>query len=113
MSSAEPARSPALVAGARFLEEIRQQPAALVHLLDAEPEFERVAAEMTARGATTIRMVGHGSSDNAASYGVYAFGLLPHWTALQGLDLAHRLLPRRARHVGLHRNRPFPIGSDP
>jgi hypothetical protein len=32
---------------------------------------------MRARGATTIRMVGHGSSDNAASYGVYAFGLLP------------------------------------
>ena len=28
-------------------------------------------------------MVGHGSSDNAASYGVYAFGLLPHWTALR------------------------------
>jgi glucosamine--fructose-6-phosphate aminotransferase (isomerizing) len=28
-------------------------------------------------------MVGHGSSDNAASYGVYAFGLLPHWTAMR------------------------------
>ena len=28
-------------------------------------------------------MVGHGSSDNAASYGVYAFGLLPAWTALR------------------------------
>ena len=28
-------------------------------------------------------MVGHGSSDNAASYGVYAFGLLPRWTALR------------------------------
>ena len=25
----------------------------------------------------------HGSSDNAASYGVYAFGLLPRWTALR------------------------------
>jgi glutamine---fructose-6-phosphate transaminase (isomerizing) len=30
-----------------------------------------------------VRMVGHGSSDNAASYGVYAFGLLPAWTALR------------------------------
>ena len=30
-----------------------------------------------------MRMVGHGSSDNAASYGVYAFGLLPRWTALR------------------------------
>jgi glucosamine--fructose-6-phosphate aminotransferase (isomerizing) len=28
-------------------------------------------------------MVGHGSSDIAASYGVYAFGLLPRWTALR------------------------------
>jgi glucosamine--fructose-6-phosphate aminotransferase (isomerizing) len=28
-------------------------------------------------------MVGHGSSDNAAAYGVYAFGLLPAWTALR------------------------------
>jgi glutamine---fructose-6-phosphate transaminase (isomerizing) len=28
-------------------------------------------------------MVGHGSSDNAASYGVYTFGLLPRWTALR------------------------------
>ena len=28
-------------------------------------------------------MVGHGSSDNAASYGVYAFGLLPAWTAMR------------------------------
>jgi glutamine---fructose-6-phosphate transaminase (isomerizing) len=28
-------------------------------------------------------MAGHGSSDNAASYGVYAFGLLPRWTALR------------------------------
>ena len=30
-----------------------------------------------------MRIVGHGSSDNAASYGVYAFGLLPGWTALR------------------------------
>jgi glucosamine--fructose-6-phosphate aminotransferase (isomerizing) len=28
-------------------------------------------------------MVGHGSSDNAASYGVYTFGLLPRLTALR------------------------------
>ena len=45
--------------------------------------FSRVAAEIHTRGATTIRMVGHGSSDNAASYGVYAFGLLPRWTWLR------------------------------
>jgi glucosamine--fructose-6-phosphate aminotransferase (isomerizing) len=70
-------------AGSRFLAEIREQPLALLRLLEERAEFERVAAEILARDATTIRMVGHGSSDNAASYGVYAFGLLPGWTALR------------------------------
>jgi glucosamine--fructose-6-phosphate aminotransferase (isomerizing) len=69
--------------GAQFLAEIREQPSALVGLLAHEAEFERVAAAATARGASIVRMVGHGSSDNAASYGVYAFGLLPRWTALR------------------------------
>ena len=70
-------------AGTRFLAEIREQPDALGQLLEREDEFARVAAAIRERNATTIRMVGHGSSDNAASYGVYAFGLLPHWTALR------------------------------
>ena len=69
--------------GSRFLAEIREQPAALARLLERADDYERVAAEMRARGASTVRMVGHGSSDNAASYGVYAFGLLPRWTALR------------------------------
>ena len=69
--------------GSKFLEEIREQPDALLRLLESGAAFARVAAEIRARGATTIRMVGHGSSDNAASYGVYAFGLLPHWTSLR------------------------------
>jgi glucosamine--fructose-6-phosphate aminotransferase (isomerizing) len=84
VSSAERSANPrAAEAGARFLEEIREQPAALLRLLDSEPVFERVASEMVERRATTVRMAGHGSSDNAASYGVYSFGLLPHWTALR------------------------------
>jgi glucosamine--fructose-6-phosphate aminotransferase (isomerizing) len=74
---------PAGEAGSRFLSEIGEQPLALLRLLEESAEFERVAAEILDRGATTIRMVGHGSSDNAASYGVYAFGLLPGWTALR------------------------------
>ncbi len=69
--------------GSKFLAEIREQPDALLRLLESGAAFARVAAEIHARGATTIRMVGHGSSDNAASYGVYAFGLLPHWTSLR------------------------------
>jgi glucosamine--fructose-6-phosphate aminotransferase (isomerizing) len=70
-------------AGGRLLTEIREQPAALRSLLEHEGEYERVAAAAVGRGATVVRMAGHGSSDNAASYGVYAFGLLPRWTALR------------------------------
>jgi glucosamine--fructose-6-phosphate aminotransferase (isomerizing) len=82
VSSAEPAARLPHEPGSRFLDEIREQPAALLRLLEQDT-FAAVAAEMRRRGATTIRMVGHGSSDNAASYGVYAFGLLPGWTALR------------------------------
>ena len=79
----EPPERPPGGPGSRFLAEIGEQPAALLRLLDQGAAFEGVAAEIIERRATTIRMVGHGSSDNAASYGVYAFGLLPGWTALR------------------------------
>jgi len=69
--------------GSEFLAEIHGQPAALRALLEHESEYSRVAATARDRGATTVRMVGHGSSDNASSYGVYAFGLLPRWTAIR------------------------------
>jgi glucosamine--fructose-6-phosphate aminotransferase (isomerizing) len=69
--------------GRQFLAEIREQPRALRGLLEHRREFERVAALATQRGPSVVRMVGHGSSDNAASYGVYAFGVLPGWTALR------------------------------
>jgi glucosamine--fructose-6-phosphate aminotransferase (isomerizing) len=71
------------VPGADFLAEIRSQPQALRALLEHQRVYAKVAAAARDRGATTVRMVGHGSSDNAASYGVYAFGLLPRWTALR------------------------------
>jgi glucosamine--fructose-6-phosphate aminotransferase (isomerizing) len=83
VSSAELPAPATIEPGSRFLDEIHEQPEALLRLLEGEAEFARVAAEIRARDATTIRMVGHGSSDNAASYGVYAFGLLPRWTALR------------------------------
>jgi glucosamine--fructose-6-phosphate aminotransferase (isomerizing) len=69
--------------GAQLLTEIREQPQALGSLLEHVGEYERVGVALRQRGAPTVRMVGHGSSDNAASFGVYAFGLLPHWTALR------------------------------
>jgi glucosamine--fructose-6-phosphate aminotransferase (isomerizing) len=78
-SSPEPEPGP----GERFLAEIREQPDALRSLLAHDAEFARVAAAIHGRRASLVRMVGHGSSDNAASYGVYAFGLLPRWTALR------------------------------
>jgi glucosamine--fructose-6-phosphate aminotransferase (isomerizing) len=68
--------------GAHFLDEIREQPAALLRLVAQEGVFADVAATMRDRGRL-VRFVGHGSSDNAATYGVYAFGLLAGWTALR------------------------------
>ena len=79
MSPAENGRE----GGARFLAEIREQPAALRRLLRYDDEIARVAATVRERNLRLVRMVGHGSSDNAASYGVYAFGLLPRWTAMR------------------------------
>jgi glucosamine--fructose-6-phosphate aminotransferase (isomerizing) len=80
VSLPEPVVSPG--AGARFLAEIREQPQALRRLLAHDDEFARVAAAARERGSL-IRFVGHGSSDNAATYGVYAFGLLARCTALR------------------------------
>jgi glucosamine--fructose-6-phosphate aminotransferase (isomerizing) len=70
-------------AGAQLLAEIREQPAALRRLLEFAPEYELVAARMRERRPSAVRLAGHGSSDNAASYAVYAFGLLPGWTAMR------------------------------
>ena len=83
MSPAENGGEP----GTRFVAEIREQPAALRRLLEHDAEIARIAQEMRDRDARLVRLVGHGSSDNAASYGVYAFGLLPNWTAMR---LTHR-----------------------
>ncbi|MGH2996144.1 MAG: SIS domain-containing protein, partial [Gaiellaceae bacterium] len=69
--------------GELFLAEIREQPAALARLLEQEAAFEAVARALVDHAPQVVRLVGHGSSDNAASYGVYAFGLLPGWTALR------------------------------
>jgi glucosamine--fructose-6-phosphate aminotransferase (isomerizing) len=69
--------------GSFFHAEIREQPAALERLLEHDAEIARIAAIARERGSRLVRMVGHGSSDNAASYGVYAFGLMPRWTAMR------------------------------
>jgi len=69
--------------GQQFLAEIREQPAALRALLEHDAAYASVANAMEERNARLVRLVGHGSSDNAASYGIYAFGLIPRWTALR------------------------------
>jgi glutamine---fructose-6-phosphate transaminase (isomerizing) len=74
--AAEPPRP-----GAQFLAEIREQPAALRRLVGESETYARVAA--ATRNRELVRFVGHGSSDNAAAYGVYAFGLLPGMTAMR------------------------------
>jgi glutamine---fructose-6-phosphate transaminase (isomerizing) len=66
-----------------LLREIREQPEALGRLLEHHAEYEAAARLARERDLKLVRLVGHGSSDNAASYGVYAFGLLPGWTALR------------------------------
>jgi len=81
--SADPARPTEPDPGARFDDEIREQPAALLRLLDHADDYETAARVLTSRAPAVVRLVGHGSSDNAASYGVYAFGLLSGRTALR------------------------------
>src|SRR5262245_61333645 len=80
VSSPEPA--PRHAPGELFLGEIHEQPHALLRLLDHDDEYARVAAVARERGRL-VRFVGHGSSDNAATYGVYAFGLLARTTAVR------------------------------
>ncbi len=66
-----------------FLAEIHEQPAALASLLGHLDGFLAAGRACAERAPAVVRLVGHGSSDAAASYGVYAFGLLPGWTALR------------------------------
>jgi glutamine---fructose-6-phosphate transaminase (isomerizing) len=79
MPRTDGARNP----GALFLGEIREQPQALLRLLEQKDEFDAVTKVITERSPSVVRLVGHGSSDAAASFGVYAFGLLPGLTAMR------------------------------
>jgi glucosamine--fructose-6-phosphate aminotransferase (isomerizing) len=69
--------------GDTLLREIREQPDALRRMVGVSGEIGEVAAEAVRRGVRYVRLVAHGTSDNAASYGVYALGLLPGWTAFR------------------------------
>jgi glutamine---fructose-6-phosphate transaminase (isomerizing) len=71
------------IPGETFLAEIREQPQALLRLIEQAPVYEEAARAAVERGPHLVRLVAHGSSDNAASYGVYAFGVASGWTALR------------------------------
>ena len=62
-------------AGERSLSELKEQPAAIERLADGADQVAAIAAR--ASEARLVRLVAHGSSDNAAAYGVYAFSRLP------------------------------------
>jgi glucosamine--fructose-6-phosphate aminotransferase (isomerizing) len=69
--------------GELFHAEVREQPAALRRLLERGPEICEVGARLAALRSPVFRLVGHGSSDNAASFGIYAFGLIGGRTAMR------------------------------
>ena len=50
-----------------FLAEVREQPAALLALLEHLDDFVAVGRACAERSPTALRLVGHGSSDAAAS----------------------------------------------
>lgn len=62
---------------------MREQPQALLRLLEHEADFAAVSRALAERSPSAVRLVGHGTSDAAATFGTYAFGLLPGWTALR------------------------------
>jgi glucosamine--fructose-6-phosphate aminotransferase (isomerizing) len=76
-------RPDAQAPGSLLLSEIREQPAALGRLLEHAHDYAATARAARRRQPMLVRIVAHGSSDNAASYGVYAFGLLAGWTAMR------------------------------
>src|SRR5437764_6981850 len=69
--------------GRHLLAEIRQQPRALRSLLEHADEYRAAAETLVRRPPSIVRLIGHGSSDAAAAFAVYAFGLLPGWTAVR------------------------------
>jgi glucosamine--fructose-6-phosphate aminotransferase (isomerizing) len=74
---------PAEGRGSHFRREIREQPNALRQLIGDRAALEDAARAIRRRSPALIRIVAHGSSDNAASYGVYAFGVLAGLTAFR------------------------------
>lgn len=63
-----------------LLAEIAEQPA-VVERLRADAAIAELGARLAAKPPRVVRLAAHGTSDNAATYGVYAFARLAGWTA--------------------------------
>lgn len=78
--------------------EIAEQPEALGRLLDSEDDaVTRIAAALRARGVTSVMVAARGSSDNAARYAQYLFGVhhrLPVGLAAPSLVTQYGAPPR-------------------
>ena len=72
-----------MTGGSLFLAEVQEQPLALRRLLERGPEICEVGARLAAISPPVFRLVGHGSSDNAAAFGIYALGLIGGRTAMR------------------------------
>jgi glucosamine--fructose-6-phosphate aminotransferase (isomerizing) len=55
----------------------------VLSLLEHADDYIATARALVERRPSIVRLVGHGSSDAAAAFAVYAFGLLPGWTAVR------------------------------
>src|SRR4051812_40403825 len=65
-----------------LLAEIDEQPSVLDRLR-ADTAIAGLGARLAAAPPRIVRLAAHGTSDNAATYGVYAFARLAGWTAIR------------------------------
>lgn len=66
-----------------LLSEISEQPAVLARGLHEGAEVAELGRRLAAAPPRIVRLAAHGTSDNAATYGVYAFARLAGWTAIR------------------------------
>ena len=57
-------------------DEIVEQPQVLLRQIDARNQAKAIADALRSRNCDQVKLVGHGSSDNAATYGVYVLASL-------------------------------------
>jgi glucosamine--fructose-6-phosphate aminotransferase (isomerizing) len=86
-----------------LIEEIREQPAAVLRLLDSQREHVgRIGAALAVRDPLLIVVAARGSSDHAAIYAQYVFGALhrlPVALATPALTSLYGVAPRMERAV--------------